>query len=112
MANGSLMKVESIAECSPWSILQYVWPVLSDGWFWKPIFVFFLSCRLRQVLLYKYKIVVWMEASVDPDHLYSWKGISFWKKLWCHCTYYVEYGIPIYVGDSVFLSTQILFIYT
>ena len=24
MTNGSLMKVESIAECSPWSILQYV----------------------------------------------------------------------------------------
>ena len=23
MENGSLMKVESIAECSPWSILQY-----------------------------------------------------------------------------------------
>ena len=23
MANGSLMKAESIAECSPWSILQY-----------------------------------------------------------------------------------------
>ena len=23
MTNGSLMKVESIAECSPWSILQY-----------------------------------------------------------------------------------------
>ena len=23
MANGSLMKVESIVECSPWSILQY-----------------------------------------------------------------------------------------
>ena len=23
MKNGSLMKVESIAECSPWSILQY-----------------------------------------------------------------------------------------
>ena len=23
MSNGSLMKVESIAECSPWSILQY-----------------------------------------------------------------------------------------
>ena len=32
MANGSLMKVESIAECSPWSILQYVWPALSDNW--------------------------------------------------------------------------------
>ena len=25
---GSLMKVESIAECSPWSILQYFWPAL------------------------------------------------------------------------------------
>ena len=24
MENGSLMKVESIAECSPWSILQYL----------------------------------------------------------------------------------------
>ena len=23
MTNGSLMKVESIAECSPWSILQF-----------------------------------------------------------------------------------------
>ena len=23
VTNGSLMKVESIAECSPWSILQY-----------------------------------------------------------------------------------------
>ena len=24
ITNGSLMKVESIAECSPWSILQYI----------------------------------------------------------------------------------------
>ena len=30
--NGSLMKVESIAECSPWSIVQYFWPALSDNW--------------------------------------------------------------------------------
>ena len=29
MTNGSLMKVESIAECSHWSILQYFWPALS-----------------------------------------------------------------------------------
>ena len=35
--NGSLMKVDSIAECSPWSILQYVWLALSDNWSWKPI---------------------------------------------------------------------------
>ena len=44
--NGSLMKVESIAECSPWSILQYFWPALSDNW------SSFLSGRLRQVLMY------------------------------------------------------------
>ena len=36
--NGSLMKVESIAKCSPWSILQYFWPALSDNWSWNPIF--------------------------------------------------------------------------
>ena len=51
MENGSLMKVESITECSPWSILQYFWPALSINQFWKPIFVFFFSGRLRQVLL-------------------------------------------------------------
>ena len=38
MTNGSLIKVKSIAECSPWSILQYFWPALSDNWAWKPIF--------------------------------------------------------------------------
>ena len=52
MENGSLMKVKSIAECSPWSILQYFWPALSNNWYWKPILVFFLSGPLRQVLLY------------------------------------------------------------
>ena len=29
---GSLMKVESIAECSTWSILQYFEPALGDSW--------------------------------------------------------------------------------
>ena len=50
MENRSLMKVESIAECSKGSILQYIWPALRDNQCWKP-FVFFLSGRLRQVLL-------------------------------------------------------------
>ena len=36
------------------SILQYFWPALSDNLSWKPIFVFFLSGRLRQVLLYMF----------------------------------------------------------
>ena len=38
MVNGSLMKVESIAECSRWSILQYFWPALSDNRSWKSNF--------------------------------------------------------------------------
>ena len=49
IAECSKMKVESIAECSPWSILQYFWPALIDNRSWKPILVFFLSGRLRQV---------------------------------------------------------------
>ena len=41
MTVGSLMKVNSIAECSPWSILQYFWPALSDNKSWKSIFGLF-----------------------------------------------------------------------
>ena len=52
MEKDSLMRFKSIAECSPWNILQYFWPVLSDNLSWKPIFVFFLSGCLIQVLLY------------------------------------------------------------
>ena len=52
VVNGSLMKVERIAECSPWSILQYFWPALSDKRSWKPVFGCFLSVRFKQVLLY------------------------------------------------------------
>ena len=29
------MKVESIAECSYWSIQQYFWTTLSDNWVWE-----------------------------------------------------------------------------
>ena len=52
MTNGSLMKVESSAECSPWSILQYFWHALSDNWSWKTIFGLFKSGRFTQILLY------------------------------------------------------------
>ena len=49
MANGSLMKIESIAEYSPWSILQYFWPSLSDNRLENQfLMVFFLSDHLRQ----------------------------------------------------------------
>ena len=48
MTSGSLLKVESIAECSPWSILHYFRPALSDNWFWKPICVFLRVAILRR----------------------------------------------------------------
>ena len=50
MTNGNLMKVESIAECSPWSILQYIWPALRDN-SWKQFFGLFESDRFTQVLI-------------------------------------------------------------
>ena len=46
ITNSSLMKVKRIAECSPWSILQYFLPASIDNW------SSFLSGCLRQVLLY------------------------------------------------------------
>ena len=52
MTTGSLMKVESIAECSLWSILQYFWPALSVNQSWKPFFGIFESGDFAQVLLY------------------------------------------------------------
>ena len=50
IANGSLMKIKSIAECSPWSILQYFWPALNNYWSWKPIYGLFESSHFTQVL--------------------------------------------------------------
>ena len=32
-----IIKVESIAECSSWSILQYFWPSLRDNWFFEKV---------------------------------------------------------------------------
>ena len=47
------MKVESIAECSPWSILQYFLPALSYHFPLRPLFFgLFVNGRLRQVLLF------------------------------------------------------------
>ena len=47
MNNGSFMKVESIAECSPWSILQYFWAALSDNKYWKPMFAICFEWPLK-----------------------------------------------------------------
>ena len=52
MTNGSLMKYESIAECSTWSILQYFWSAFSGNRYWKPILGLFGSGRFKHGLLY------------------------------------------------------------
>ena len=52
------MKVERNAECSPWSILHYIWPAFNDNWSWKPIFGLFESGRFRQVLLQYYTDII------------------------------------------------------
>ena len=49
MTNSGSMKVKSIAECSPWSIMQYLWPALSDNWSWKQILAF-----LRVAILHRF----------------------------------------------------------
>ena len=71
------MKVKSIAECSPWSILQYFWPALSNKWFWKPIFGLFESGRFTQVLLYSIPGPL-TEVSLPIDSLTKkLKGFAF-----------------------------------
>ena len=74
MTNGSLMKVESNAECSPWSILQYFWPALSNNWSWNPIYGLFESGCFTQVLLYiNYKF--WNCNSFDYFVRFAYKVI-------------------------------------
>ena len=70
MANGSLMKVKSIAEC----ILQYFWPALSYNQSWKQILVFFLSGSLRQVLLYI--TILLIKLILVHSTYYSWQFLS------------------------------------
>ena len=47
MTNDSLKKVEGIAECSLWSILQYFWSALSNNLYWKPNLGVFFEWQLK-----------------------------------------------------------------
>ena len=51
------MQVKSIAECSPWSILQFFRPSLSFHLSLRSVFCLYLSDRLRQVLLYILRVI-------------------------------------------------------
>ena len=84
MENGCLMKVESIAECYPWSILQYFWPALSDDWYWKPFFLFFLSGRLRQGLLY-------VQQDMGNNKIESLIGVQGYKRLYLASLFWICY---------------------
>ena len=66
-----LMQVKSIAECSPWSILQYFWPALCNNQAWKLIFGLLLSGLLRQVLLY---LPIWkiLSSVTANNYYYQW----------------------------------------
>ena len=72
MTSGSLMKVESITQCSPWSILRYFWPTFSDNCSWKPFFGLFKSGCFTQVLLYAWLMACSVYIVVDSD--YKWSG--------------------------------------
>ena len=80
MTNGSLMKVKSIAECSPWSILLYFWPELSNNWSWKPICCLFQNYRFTQVLLYS-KSMVKLEKTHLGTREVMQKNRQFWSVL-------------------------------
>ena len=69
MTNGSLMKAESIAECSPWNILQNFWPALSDNWSVKPICGRFKSGRFTQVLKFIFAMPIELTQMLDSIYL-------------------------------------------
>ena len=75
MTNGSSMKVESIAECSAWNILQYFWPALSDNSSWKSIFE---DGRFRDrfyCILVQSFCLIWFFTSNQQSSSYVGMGI-------------------------------------
>ena len=71
MTNGSLVKAKSIAEGSPWSILHYFWPALSDNWSWKLIFVSFWewSSYTSFTVLSRISYIVWKVIQHDKSDI-------------------------------------------
>ena len=75
MTTGSLVKVESIAECSLWSIPQYFWPALSDNRYWKPFFGLFKSDRFTKVLLFNANKFHFLHTLKDWSN-YNWRFLK------------------------------------
>ena len=66
------MKVESIAEYSLWSILQYFWPELSDNCSLNPKFGLFETGRFTQVTVSDGSLILNMGSDMG-FFLGSWK---------------------------------------
>ena len=81
--NGSLMKVESIAECSPWSILQYFWPSLSVNRFCEPMFCVLLSCLLKAGFLVQHGFIEGFGGAGGLVMLYA-NSKSKWQHVHSH----------------------------
>ena len=90
--DGSLMKGESIAECSPWSILQYFWPALMDNRSWKPIFGLLFECPLKAGvtvhLCAEMQVIVLYDIVKDCWYFCSFHAIKF--------TLFRRYSLKLY----------------
>ena len=111
MTNGSLMKVESIAECSPWSILQYFWPALRDNQLLKTTFGLLFEWQLKTGFTISpkstYKFIFFTEHLILRLLLFQVHdfGTAFWPhcvhcskvlESWCQtsvCLVYVDQGL-------------------
>ena len=113
MPTGSLMKVESIAECSLWSILQYFWPALSDNGSWKLFFGLFESGHFTQVLLYCELLecvlpeyyTTYMKISSPCTSLKSWNDntlltLSMLGNFSCFCCLLLTFFKIIFIKSS------------
>ena len=104
--NYRLMQVESIAECSKMSILQYFWPSWSYQLLLRSLLCLFLSGRFTQILLYHNSIFffrtillhIWNAKGILFEHIsrpvrstmsqeYWWSGVVYTSKayLWWAC---------------------------
>ena len=78
---GSLMKIESIAERSLWSILQYVWPALSDNLSWKPIFGILKVAVLHRFYCISYVFGLASHQIMQMNIYYN-APLAAWQTLW------------------------------
>ena len=99
------MPVKSIVECSKGSILQYFQPSINYHLSTRPLFRLFLSCHLRQVLLYIHCVKNFLNMPkmyklvLDPLTGRDWETERMGFGVTCLCIY-GSLTWEIYVGES------------